>query len=166
MAAFTKFLDVLEWLIDRISAVLIMVLIAMLFVQVVNRYVLGISWPFLQFLLPFSFVWLCLLGSAVAVRKRMHFAVDMVSPRLGSQGRQWYAAIISSSVLAAGLVLVVTGVRFTDLGLLKKDPATGTSMVWIYSAIAVGGALICVFAIEHIVRDFRSALAAHGETQP
>jgi TRAP-type C4-dicarboxylate transport system permease small subunit len=56
--------------------------LAALFIQVVNRYFLAVSWPFIQMLIPLCFVWLSMLGTAVAVRKKLHFDIDLISGRL------------------------------------------------------------------------------------
>jgi TRAP-type transport system small permease protein len=143
--------DVVERTLNQLLAWLSLILLAALVVQVVNRYILGLAWPFLQFLIPFSFVWITMLGSAVAVRHKLHFDVDLISPRLPPRTRAVFGAIMSAAVLLGGLLIAWTGVGFAGLGLLKKDSATDIPMVYTYCSILVGGILIALLALERML---------------
>ena len=125
-----------------------LVLLAAVFIQVVNRYALAISWPFIQMLIPLCFVWLSMLGAAVAVRRKLHFDIDLISPRLKPKTRRYYLMAITVSVILGGLITLWAGLGFLKLGLLKKDPSTGAPMIYAFGSIPMGGALISLFAIE------------------
>jgi len=159
MCTLQRLLDGLDKAIDFAAAVMTVVLLLMLFVQVVNRYVLGISWPMLQFIVPLCFVWLSMLGSAVAVRRRLHFEVDLLKMLFGPRGRHWHAAAVAASVLFGGFIIAWTGWGFAELGMVKRNPATDISMIYIYGALFGCGVLICVLALEQMLRHVVAALA-------
>ena len=123
-------------------------LLAALFVQVINRYFLAVSWPFIQMLIPLCFVWLSMLGSAVAVRKKLHFDIDLISGRLKPKARRYYAMAIAISIFLGGIITVWGGIGLIKLGFVKKDPSTGASMIYAYASVFMGGVLICLFALE------------------
>jgi TRAP-type C4-dicarboxylate transport system permease small subunit len=154
--------DAVERILNRLLAWLSLALIAALVVQVVNRYILGLAWPFLQFLIPFSFVWITMLGSAVAVRHKLHFDVDLISPRLPPRGRAVFGAIMSAAVLLGGLLIAWTGIGFAGLGFLKKDSATDIPMVYTYCSILVGGILIVLLAAERMLVQIHNVRARGG----
>ncbi len=158
MRGLQRFLDGLERLLDFSTAIMTVVLLVMLFIQVVNRYVLGISWPMLQFIVPLCFVWVCMLGSAVAVRRRLHFEIDLLKKLFGRRGGHWHGAAVAVSVFLGGFVIAWTGWGFAELGMLKKNPATGYSMIYIYASLFGGGVLICVLALEQTLRHVIAAL--------
>ena len=64
MSRVSRVADAVERILNHLLAWLSLILLAALVVQVVNRYILGLAWPFLQFLIPFTFVWITMLGSA------------------------------------------------------------------------------------------------------
>jgi len=151
MPAVSRFADALERILNQLLAWLSLTLLAALVVQVVNRYILGLAWPFLQFLIPFSFVWITMLGSAVAVRHKLHFDVDLISSRLPPRAREVFGGIMSATVLVGGLLIAWTGVGFAELGFLKKDSATDIPMIYTYASILVGGVLIVLLALERVL---------------
>jgi TRAP-type C4-dicarboxylate transport system permease small subunit len=165
MHAVSRSMDTLERVLNQVLAWLSLVLLAALVVQVVNRYVLGVSWAFLQFLIPFSFVWITMLGSAVAVRHKLHFDVDLISPRLPPRARHLFGAVMSAAVLIGGLLIAWTGVGFAGLGFLKKDSATDVPMIYTYASILVGGVLIMMLALERILIQVQ-AVRRCGENEP
>lgn len=144
----TRWLDRLDRLVSHATAILCIVLLAALFVQVVNRYVLGISWRFLQFLIPFCFAWLSLLGTALAVRRRAHFSVDLLPNALAGGIGRTAGVLLALMTLAGCLLMVWAGDVFFAHGLTKEDPATGISAVWIYASMLVGALVMTVFAAE------------------
>ena len=140
--------NVVEEFLDHLIVLCGLVLLAALFIQVVNRYALAISWPFIQMLIPLCFVWLSMLGAAVAVRRKLHFDIDLISSRLKPKTRRYYLMAITVSVILGGLIIVWAGLGFLKLGFLKKDPSTGAPMIFAFASLLMGGVLICLFAIE------------------
>lgn len=152
-----RIFNTIEKIITSINVVLVLVLLLALFIEVVNRYVFGISWPQLQFVIPFCFLWLCMLGSAVAVRRNQHFEVDFLSNFLTGRSKTFHARAMMLSVLVGGLIIAWASVEFVELGLLKKNSATGVRMVYIYTSLLVGGLLIALMAIERLFAQHASA---------
>lgn len=151
MRYFRTFFDCLEKALNFTIAMLCLTLLAALFIQVLNRYLFGISWPILQFVVPFCFLWMCLLGSAVAIRKNLHFEVDLLSKMLSPGVQRFHRSLITLSVIAGGLMIAWTALGFVGLGMLKKNPATGIRMIYIYVSLLVGGGLISLMAFEKLL---------------
>ena len=154
---------VLRWIVDKTEIILnflitllCLALLAVLFIQVLNRYIFSVSWPVLQYIIPFCFVWLSMLGSAVAIRKKLHFEIDFLSAKLGAFGRRIHAVLTLLSVFLGGGIIVWTGIGLSKLGLAKMHPATGMPFFYIYASLSIGGILICLFAFEQIVNQFSS----------
>lgn len=157
MSRVSRLADAVERILNHLLAWLSLILLAALVVQVVNRYILGLAWPFLQFLIPFTFVWITMLGSAVAVRQKLHFDVDLISPRLAPRPRAVFGAVMAFAVLAGGVLIAWTGIGFAELGLLKKDSATDFRMIYTYSSLLVGGVLMVLLALERVLVQVRAA---------
>lgn len=157
----TRLCDLLEAGLMKIAAVLCLVLLACMFMEVLNRYVFAVSWPWLQFIIPFCFLWMCMLGSAIAVRRQQHFVVDILAKVLRGGGREAHRLFVTASVCAGGVLIVWSSVGFMELGILKKSPAVGVRMIYIYASLLVGGMLIALFAVEQL----RNRPAEHKENK-
>jgi|TARA_R110002072_G_scaffold84217_4_gene190889 TRAP-type C4-dicarboxylate transport system permease small subunit len=148
---FGKMITHLERGLERITGLLCIILLLSLFVEVMNRYLFFVSWPEIQFLIPFSFLWMCMFGSALAVRRGQHFEVDLLHKLFQGRFREAHRILMGLIMLAGGLLIVWSSVHFVELGLLKKNPATGIRMIYIYSSILAGGGLIALLAAERLL---------------
>ena len=130
---------------------LCLILISVLSIEVINRYFLGISWPWVQYIIPFCFLWMIMFGTAIAVRRNQHFEVDFVANLLTGVPKRIHYMVMLFSVFGGGALITWASVGFVQLGMLKSSPATGTPMIYIYASLLVGGALIMLFALERLV---------------
>ncbi|WJS05625.1 TRAP transporter small permease [Roseibium aggregatum] len=146
----TKLIDLLDKAMEKIVALLCVILLLCLFVEVVNRYVFFVSWPEIQFIIPFCFLWMCMIGAALAVRRGQHFEVDLLQQFLPDAAKKIHKVIMQLSVLAAGAVIAWSSISFVNLGLIKKNSATGIPMIYIYASLLVGSILILVMALDRL----------------
>src|SRR5690606_41542178 len=58
---------------------LMLVISALVFTQVLTRYVFMYSLPWLEELTRFLMVWMVMLGTAVAVKEKQHIVIDIAS---------------------------------------------------------------------------------------
>lgn len=141
----------LEKALEFVVGILCLILISILGVEVLNRYFFGISWPWAQYLIPFCFLWMCMIGSAIAVRRRQHFEVDLLANLLRGRPRRLHRFLMAGSNLIGGVMIAWASVGFVALGLQKSSPATGTPMIYIYVSILIGGLLIMFFAFDRLL---------------
>ncbi len=156
LKVYTAFIDILEKVLEIILAVSCLLCLSVLFIQVLNRYVFGVSWPVLQFLIPLFFLWMCMIGAALAVRKSQHFKVDILSNLLNGNGEIVYRIIMSVLVLLGGAVFAWSAYGFVELGFLKKNSATGVMMVYIYISLFFSGILIVLMALDRLFHTSHS----------
>lgn len=130
-----------------VSAVLIFVMTAAIFTQVLTRYVLHISIPWLQFVIKFSMSWLTMLGSAVALEKRGHFAINIFSDSQTNVFTKTVSVLRECIVMTTILALIYSGFKFAMLGINKEDPSSGLSEIYTYSSVLIGAiAMLYYFA--------------------
>ena len=95
-----------------------------------------------------------MLGSAVAVRKKMHFEIDFLSAKLSPLGQRIHAVLTLLAVFLGGSIIVWTGIGLAKLGLAKMHPATGMPFFYIYASLSIGGILISLLALEQLFHQF------------
>lgn len=79
-------------------------------VQVVTRYVLQLSTPWLEEMTRFLMIWMIMLGCAYAVRTRQHIVVDVIETAIRSpRAKRIYQAILSICGLAFSVTLAILG---------------------------------------------------------
>lgn len=140
----------MEWLLERLAGALCLVLLLCLFVEVLTRYVFFISMPEIQFMVPFCFLWMIMLASAVAVRRGQHFEVDLLDKLFHGRARQVHRALMQAMIVLGSVIIVWSSFSFLGLGLMKKNPATGIPMIWIYASITGGGILMAFMALDRL----------------
>lgn len=145
-------------ILTSVSAALIFVMTAAIFTQVLTRYVLHISIPWLQFVIGFSMSWLTMLGSAVALEKKGHFAINIFSESRANIFTRTVSVLRECFVLTTILALIYSGFKFAMMGINKEDPSSGLSEIYTYSSVLVGAiAMLYYFA--------KTALAEKGKVK-
>jgi len=152
----TGLLDKVERACMVIMALLFAEMLAVLFIQVVLRYVFntGMSWA--EELARFSFVWLTMLGAAVAARKGRHIKIDSIINLFPSVLRTLIGCALDVLIVIFLIVLNVYGFKLALLAYGQKSGALTISMFYPYLGFVVGGVLLLVFFIEYKVIEFKN----------
>jgi TRAP-type C4-dicarboxylate transport system permease small subunit len=99
-----------------------------------------------------SLAWLTLIGAAVAVKERSHFALNLLSYRFSPR----YRAIlhVAHNLLIAAFAGLVAwfGFKLVLLNITLTSPALEMSLGWLYASTVVGGILMACYALD-LARD-------------
>lgn len=160
-----------EWLIASFMGLATLII----FVAVVQRYALGISWlwPYAkswnfnwsQELCIYLFIWMAKFGAAYGVRTGIHVGVDVLVRKL-SPGKQRFFIYLALSLGAFfTAVVAILGVRFVlfihATGAVSPD--LGMPMWIIYLAVPLGSSLMCYRFLQVLVRFRRTGeLPSHS----
>lgn len=167
-------------ILDRLEETLIASLMAgatlIIFVSVVQRFAVGVSWLYpvasqidltwAQELCIFMFIWMAKFGAAYGVRTGIHVGVDVVVRKL-APGRQ--KAVILFGLLCGALftgVVGTMGARFV-YGLSGTDQTT-PDLEWpswvVYLCIPLGSYLMCFRFLQVAASYLRTGELPHHET--
>ena len=119
--------------------------------QVFARYVLNDSpgWTEPVALLLLNTV--MMLGAAIGVRLGSHFRFGLLAEKLPAAGQRALHAFTHLLIAAVGFVLAVWGARLAVDGWDVALAGTGLPQGAMLVPVCLGGALMALFAIEHIV---------------
>lgn len=164
-------LDRVAGRVARVNGIVAVVLFAALTVvvtlQVVTRFVLHAPLIWSEEVARFLFFWVVLLGSALSVRTRRHFVLDVRGGRSGtSRGtRRLLSRVVPEvCVLGFSLLLLAQGVDYARLGLLRTATNSRVDMSLVYAAIPVFAALTVLYSAANLVRDY--VALRRGERPP
>ena len=95
-----------------------------------------------------TLAWLTMIGAAIAVRERSHFALNLVTHRL-SPGAKAALHITHNLIIAAfGGLVAWLGVKLVMLNHMLTSPALELSLGWLYASTVVGGILMALYALD------------------
>ncbi|OXS53612.1 hypothetical protein B1B00_21800 [Bacillus sp. DSM 27956] len=136
----------LEKLVMYLVLLLMAVLVALVFTQVVLRYVFSSGMVWVEELDRYLFVWLMFLGIAMGVYKQRHIAITAVADRLKgwAKGIQILVHIITGSFFA---VLCWQGIQFVQVNMTGTAAVLPINLGIIYSIIPVSGFIALIFVL-------------------
>lgn len=131
-------------------------LTAVVFLQVLTRFVFHLPFIWSEEVARFLFFWVVLLGSAMSVRTRRHFVIDVTlgrTERWGRRGRTLARVVPDLFVFGFCVFLLVQSAGYVETGLLRTATNSRLNMAVVYAAIPVFAALSIVYAAANIVLD-------------
>src|SRR2546421_1092207 len=151
----------------KAEAVVIVVLVTMLtavtFAQVCARYVLGDPLIWSEEAARYLFVWVSMIGAALALREGGHFGLDLLirrapalKPALGPM-----VTLVTAIFL---FILFKTGIDETNLAAMQFAMTFPMRMQWAYLALPIGAGLMLFHIAVHVVRSPRMHLLDLRET--
>ena len=149
----------LRWLgvaIDWSVAAAGAVVIALVFYNVLSRYILHTDVAWSSELSTLLLIWISFVGGAMAVRRNAHLGVTEFITGLKAGARSRVdATVLALTALALGL-LVYFGITLTVMSWDNIAIAIRISNGWWYLSMPVGCALMLVFVLHQLVLVVRS----------
>jgi C4-dicarboxylate transporter DctQ subunit len=117
---------------------------AIVFANVVGRYVVNAPIPGADELATLGFTWAVFLGAAAGIRQRLHLGIEFAVRLLPPRGQALAGLAVTLLMAGFAALLGVYGVKLMETAHLKRTPVLQWSYVWVYLAIPVGAALMLV----------------------
>jgi TRAP-type C4-dicarboxylate transport system permease small subunit len=134
---------------------LIVIAIVNLLVGVILRYFVGAITDWLDVdPVPFTWVeevgelslaWLTLIGAAIGIRSRSHFALSVFVHRLPEAAQLWIHRLNHALITGFGLLAAWYGFKLCLLNHTLTTPGLEINLAWLYASSVVGGILIAVY---------------------
>lgn len=150
----------MKWIIKGESVFMYIALILMsifAFAQVITRYVFELPNVWIEETTRYLMVWMIFIGMAVAVRKKAHLDVDVVSiffPSIGGKVRLFYEIVLLVfGTIFSGLTWKMVAFQW-EMG--QKSPAMQVPMAFIYLGMFVGGILMVIHLVVQLYNRFKA----------
>ena len=150
---YTYFLDKIEQVILFILAIMLMIMTASIFYQVILRYIFKMPNIWAEELTRFLFVWVTFLGSALCIRRNSHLRVEFFINLLKPTTRAFVQIIIYLLIMVFLFVLLKLGLVLVASTTVNKSAGMQIPMAVPYSAIVVGTLLMFLYSIELIFKQ-------------
>lgn len=149
---------------EYVVAVLLAAMAVLNFGNVLSRYLLHSSWSFTGELLLILFVWVIMLGSAIAYKRYEHLGLPLI---VDSMPRKWrIIPILISGIVSIVLILalVYSGYSMVEQQVEYEQVTSVLGLPeWIAGvAIPIGAIFILFRIVESTVRDVRKLRTEEG----
>ena len=138
-----------------ICAALFALLVVLVSWQVFTRLVLGDPSPWTEEAARYAFVWVSLIGIALAVAEKADVVMEFVVERLPKALQRVCDVLAYLSTLAfVGYVMVLGGLEQSALAWTQRNPLLPLTQGQLYLAVPVSGILLTLFLLLHLGRTF------------
>ena len=118
---------------EAIMALCLTVMVALVFGNVVLRYVFNSGITVAEEMSRWFFVWLTFLGGVVALREHGHLGTEVLVGRLGTTGKRVCLVIGYLLMLGVCWLLFRGALDQTRINWEVTAPSSGASMAWFYA---------------------------------
>lgn len=160
MAAFARFDHWFVRLNQALVIGLMAVMVALVFTNVVGRYVFNISFGWAEELSRFAMIWVTFLGAGLALRYGQLVSVDVLQTAMPTTARlalRWLAALL---ILAFLMALIWLGSQFVGFSWRNKTAVLRLPRGLPYLAVPIGATFLAL----HLLLVWRRFI--HGEFDP
>src|SRR6516165_11555850 len=139
-------------LVEIPAAILVVAEVVILFAGVVARY--GLRQPLIwsDELASILFLWLAMLGAAVAFRRSEHMRMTAVVASAGPRLRAYLDVVATCAALAFLLMIVWPAYQYAYEESFITTPALQIQNIWRAAALPVGTCLMALFAMLRLAR--------------
>ncbi len=154
MRKLRKTLDYINSVTEYAVSGLLVVMVIVVFLQVVFRFVLHSSLPWSEELSRYILVWLSFLGAAIGVRRGSHIGVEVLVSLFPKTLKVTATLFVHAVSIVFFTLIIFYGYRILAIVSRQLSPAMEWPMSIPYSAICVGGVLMLLYAMEHVIDIF------------
>jgi TRAP-type C4-dicarboxylate transport system permease small subunit len=144
-----------------IAVIGLMVIVACVLIQVFGRYVLNDTPTWAEALALVLVLWVTMFGAAVGVRDAGHIGMESLLVLVPEPVRLKLEIVIHVLSASFGAMMAWQGSILAESVMGYKIPTLGIPEGFNHLPVAIAGALIVLFSIEHIV-----AIVRHKEVVP
>jgi TRAP-type C4-dicarboxylate transport system permease small subunit len=132
------------------------------FVAVISRFTFSYPLPWSEELTRYLFMWMCMVGTSVGIRKGAHIGIDIVTNRLSLKVQRAIDVIGIFIALAFCIVLISVGSDQMIAQSNQLSSAMELNMGIVYASIPVGAALMTISLIFTLVERFSKSTDLKG----
>ena len=127
------------------------VMLALIFLQVVMRYVFAHSPPWSEELALLAFSWATMGGLALGVREGFHVRLSLLTDQLPPRAAAAWEVAVNLLTAGLGAYFVWSGLRFLEFTEGSTSAAMEYPSELLNGMAPIAGALVCLFALGRIL---------------
>lgn len=149
----TSFSLRLAWLVDRVCAFLVVLLVLDVWLGIAARRIGDFDITFTEELARYLMIWIALLAVSSGIAYREHIGMQLIIDRFPLSIQRYAALLIDVLAFIFFAMLFYYGIGMTESGAKSFTMIFGISKAWPFAAVPVAAALACVQLILVGLRD-------------
>jgi TRAP-type C4-dicarboxylate transport system permease small subunit len=154
-----KVYRVLSQIPERILLIILIVTMLDMVLSVFTRYVTGKAIYWAEEVGIFGLVWMTMIGTGIAVKKGVHFAMPTFVGRFPPGVRYAIALANHALITAFGVLMLLTGAHMTIASSNMFSPALEVNLGILNSSAIACGVLIVVYEVQRGIGTLRRGSA-------
>lgn len=138
----TKSMKVINRTTELFSALLLLTMVALVFIQIVSRVIISSSFPWTEEVARFMMIWITFLGASVAFQYGAHIGVEAFVERVPAKIRAFFVIITMLVCLSFFGLLIIYGYELASGAFVQTSPALQIPLGYIYYIIPISGVLM------------------------
>ncbi|MGI6034174.1 MAG: TRAP transporter small permease [Limnochordia bacterium] len=127
--------------VDFLCATMMLVMVAVVFLQVFFRYVLVSPLGWTEEVGIMTMIWTTFIGSYMAFRDNKHMRISLVYDRINPNQKRFVSLTGNILMIIMNIFIFIYGLNFVDAFKNMKSPYIGLPMKYVYSLIPIGAVL-------------------------
>ncbi len=145
---------VLELVLSRTAAFLLIAMTMMVLIQVVSRYVFQSPTAFTEELVRYLLIWTGFIGAAYAFSTRQHMALIFIRDKLSDAYKRILMIGVDALILCFALFVMIVGGTNLSISVMDQySPLLGISRGVVYAMAPISGALIVLAQVINLYED-------------
>ena len=153
---------IFDHIIEAVSAVMVVALAIIVFVQVFNRFVLKTPLAWSEDLAMLLFQWVVFLGAALGVKRMRHFGIELLIRQLPERVRHRVELLTPVVMAVVAGVMIIQGWTILSFNRTRIYSTMDLSYTWAFLPIPLSGVLILLYLIQAEIGRWRGKPAAGG----
>jgi TRAP-type C4-dicarboxylate transport system permease small subunit len=143
----------LAWLVDRICALLMVLLVIDVWLGIFARRIGNFDITFTEELARYLMIWMALMAVSSGIAYREHIGMRLLIDLFPSSVRRLAALLIDITAFTFFAVLLYYGVGMTQSGAKSFTMIFGINKAWPFAAVPVAAAISCIQLLLVATRD-------------
>lgn len=127
-----------------IASVAIVLMVGALVLQVLARFLFEIAVTWTDEVAIFSFIWVSLIGAAIAVETHSVHLIDYFAKKFSPALQRLIQALVFAALVGILFVLIVYGIDITEVVNRQRSSVLGLPMSYVYGAMPFSAALMMI----------------------
>jgi TRAP-type C4-dicarboxylate transport system permease small subunit len=140
--------------VDAAAGMLLVVIVGLNLAAVFMRYVVFSPFSWSEEAIRYLAVWMTFMGATAASWLDEHMDMNMFADFGGPTFQSWHRGLLHALTAVFSGFVLWQGTIYCWLNGRQTAPTSGVMMIWIYGALAVGGALLLIVSLVKIYDCF------------
>ncbi|MDR1932731.1 MAG: TRAP transporter small permease [Spirochaetales bacterium] len=139
---------VYDWIIEIWVRIIGIVMLTCILLQIFTRAFFKLPFPWTDELARFAFIWFCLMGSVMTMRRNLHLGIDYFESKMSPRVKRYNRIGIQSLIIVFGLFIGIFGIQLLGIVKVQTSVVMRMPMTWVYVALPTAGFLYALLGVN------------------